>query len=781
MLLDKATANILSRDDSLVSRTILKLHQYMATLPRRLRAARLAEAERVGLVQAVMWLLLKPAHFLTSSGILVLIVHWSGFDASVVLRVARHGHVGNLLVTLVRCCGPGLLLRTAVSLLLHISSQDRHTVRSAFVRTWDESEPRGALGFLFLMATEAIRGSPNSTAVLARPASMNSTAQGSTAVARKARKAQRRAASGTTGEDSTAGGSVADGKEAETCRTPPRGASDEAVADEAAGQRRRRYTLYYTDAEAARIEAMGAEAKVDSYTSATGGEANERTAGEDALGKVTEATLLCGLPSCSLEATRDCACKVQGYCSREHQHDDSQAHKVECRRIQAEAAESRALYRAAACSRILVNIISRPETQDLLNVLDAPEVFRDIASALSAHTDRGTPSRSEGEAASCAAGEGEGRSLQGTWGQNRATTTTGSTASTIGAATASTTAAAAAAAAPLLPSAATPNPSWGQGNTAAEEDEDEDDSPLGGSQLTMICENLLGLLDTAVTLSLWPVAYETIATGPQRWDAIVDLLLERVVPGEVPGWLAEGTANCLWALSYDEVSHDALLRGASHLEAAMRSPLATEGTLQPVLGTLANVLDKDDDGQSRRAFLHNASNIDRLVTFCSEPALSNWEETGTGECALNLLITVSIGAPDHWDRLRDTHFERALEEQTLYEMLMERMVPVLASIVDSREPGLSSAARAGLEALGIVGEDMVQLSVVQMKGERQRRASEERTPVVTSRRKARVQRNFFGARDVGQRAGGGYGRGCDEEGEKDGVWGEESVLGHPKK
>ena len=419
MLLDKATANILSRDDSLVSRTILKLHQYMAKLPKRLRAARLAEAERVGLVQAVMWLLLKPEHFLTSSGILVLLVHWSGFDASVVLHVARHGHVGNLLVTLVRCCGPGLLLRTAVSLLLHISSQDRHTVRSAFVRTWDESEPRGALGFLFLMATDAIRGSPHSTAVLARPASMNSKANGSTAVARKARKAQRRAASGTTGEDSTAGGSVADGKEAETCRTPPRGASDEADvdeadADEAAGQRRRRYTLYYTDAEAARVEAMGAEAKVGSYTSATGGEAKERTAGEDALGKVTEATLLCGLSSCSLEATRDCACKVQGYCSREHQHDDSQAHKVECRRIQAEAAESMALYRAAACSRILVNIISRPETQDLLNVLDAPEVFRDIASALSAHTDRGTPSRREGKAASCAAGEGEGRSVQDT-------------------------------------------------------------------------------------------------------------------------------------------------------------------------------------------------------------------------------------------------------------------------------------------------------------------------------------------------------------------------------
>ena len=42
---------------------------------------------------------------------------------------------------------------------------------------------------------------------------------------------------------------------------------------------------------------------------------------------------LCGLPSCSNKATSDCAgCKVQGYCSKEHQHDDWKAHKVKCRR-----------------------------------------------------------------------------------------------------------------------------------------------------------------------------------------------------------------------------------------------------------------------------------------------------------------------------------------------------------------------------------------------------------------------------------------------------------------
>ena len=45
-------------------------------------------------------------------------------------------------------------------------------------------------------------------------------------------------------------------------------------------------------------------------------------------------TLLCGLPSCSKEATSDCAsCKTQGYCSKEHQHGDWKAHKVECKRI----------------------------------------------------------------------------------------------------------------------------------------------------------------------------------------------------------------------------------------------------------------------------------------------------------------------------------------------------------------------------------------------------------------------------------------------------------------
>ena len=45
-------------------------------------------------------------------------------------------------------------------------------------------------------------------------------------------------------------------------------------------------------------------------------------------------TLLCGLPSCSVEATSGCAsCKTRGYCSKAHQRDDRKAHKVECQRI----------------------------------------------------------------------------------------------------------------------------------------------------------------------------------------------------------------------------------------------------------------------------------------------------------------------------------------------------------------------------------------------------------------------------------------------------------------
>jgi hypothetical protein len=54
-------------------------------------------------------------------------------------------------------------------------------------------------------------------------------------------------------------------------------------------------------------------------------------------------TLLCGLPSCSAASTSDCSsCKTRGYCSKEHQHDDWKAHKVECKRIRTarEAAEA---------------------------------------------------------------------------------------------------------------------------------------------------------------------------------------------------------------------------------------------------------------------------------------------------------------------------------------------------------------------------------------------------------------------------------------------------------
>ena len=44
--------------------------------------------------------------------------------------------------------------------------------------------------------------------------------------------------------------------------------------------------------------------------------------------------MLCGLPSCGEKATSDCAsCKSRGYCSKEHQHADWKAHKVECKRI----------------------------------------------------------------------------------------------------------------------------------------------------------------------------------------------------------------------------------------------------------------------------------------------------------------------------------------------------------------------------------------------------------------------------------------------------------------
>ena len=45
-------------------------------------------------------------------------------------------------------------------------------------------------------------------------------------------------------------------------------------------------------------------------------------------------TLLCGLPSCEMQATSDCAsCKTRGYCSKEHQHADWKAHKVVCKRL----------------------------------------------------------------------------------------------------------------------------------------------------------------------------------------------------------------------------------------------------------------------------------------------------------------------------------------------------------------------------------------------------------------------------------------------------------------
>jgi hypothetical protein len=47
-----------------------------------------------------------------------------------------------------------------------------------------------------------------------------------------------------------------------------------------------------------------------------------------------KSTVLCGLPSCGKKATSDCAsCKTRGYCSKEHQHADWKAHKVDCKRI----------------------------------------------------------------------------------------------------------------------------------------------------------------------------------------------------------------------------------------------------------------------------------------------------------------------------------------------------------------------------------------------------------------------------------------------------------------